>query len=149
MSANIHLTVATVVKKNNHLLMVRETIDGNSVFNQPAGHVEPGENIIDAAIRETLEETRWHVKLTSFLGVYTYKPNLKDATYYRLCFVAEPLELDNGSILDPDIDEVLWMTVEQIRDCEHELRSPLVIKCIDDFLSGESYPLDLFRNKLD
>jgi 8-oxo-dGTP pyrophosphatase MutT (NUDIX family) len=148
MSATIHLTVATIVKRNNHFLMVRETIDGKSVINQPAGHVEPGENIIDAAIRETLEETAWQVKLTSFLGIYTYKPGHRDATYYRLCFIAEALNFDSESVLDPDIDEALWMTAEEIRHCEHELRSPLVIKCIDDFLSGESYPLDLFRNKL-
>jgi len=149
MSANIHLTVATVVFQNNHFLMVRETIDGTSVINQPAGHVEPGENIVDAAIRETLEESAWHIKLNSFLGVYTYQPSHKDSTYYRLCFVAEPVNFDNTSILDPDIDEALWMTVEEIRQSEHELRSPLVIKCIEDFLSGKSYPLDLFRNKLD
>lgn len=148
MSATVHLTVATIVKRNNHFLMVRETIDGKSVINQPAGHVEPGENIIDAAIRETLEETAWQVKLISFLGIYTYKPSLKDATYYRLCFIAEPVNFDSESVLDPDIDEALWMTAEEIRHREHELRSPLVIKCIDDFLSGESYPLDLFRNKL-
>ena len=149
MSANIHLTVATVVFQNNHFLMVRETIDGTSVINQPAGHVEAGENIVDAAIRETQEETGWLVKLSSFLGVYAYKPIHKDATYYRLCFAAEPINLDSTSTLDPDIDEALWMTVEEIRQSEHELRSPLVIKCIEDFLSGKSYPLDLFRNKLD
>ena len=148
MSRSIHLTVATIVMRNNHFLMVRETIDGKSVINQPAGHVEPGENIIDAAIRETYEETRWQVKLTSFLGVYAYQPHTKDSTYHRLCFVAEPVNLDSSSVLDPDIDEALWMTVEQIRHDSNELRSPLVIKCIDDFLTGQFYPLELFRNKL-
>ena len=87
----IHLTVATVVERNGEFLMVRETKDGVQVLNQPAGHVEPGEDVIAAALRETLEETGWEVKITGFLGFSNAMSVVTGITYYRLIFMAEPV----------------------------------------------------------
>ena len=148
MPDKIHLTVATIVYKDNQFLMVRETEHGRSVINQPAGHVEPGEDIVHAAIRETLEETGWHIELSHFVGFYHYKSVANGVTYYRLVFVANPVSLDTQYPIDADIDEVLWMSADDIRNNQNELRSELVVQCIDDFLQGKVYPLDIIRNRL-
>ena len=148
MPNSIHLTVATLVTKDEHFLMITETDSDKIVFNQPAGHVEPGEDILNAAIRETLEETGWQVSLTGFVGIYTYKSESNGITYYRICFAATPEYKDSLQTIDSDIAEVHWMTEQQIRTCENVHRSPLVLKCLEDFLEGPIYPLEIFRNRL-
>jgi len=147
-SNKIHLTVATLVTKAEKFLMVSETDRNITVLNQPAGHVEPGENIFDAAIRETLEETGWQVALTDFLGIYTYKSSANEITYYRMCFVAEPVHKNNSQPLDPEIKGVHWMTAEQIRQSDYPHRSPLVSRCLEDYLEGQIFPLEIFCNPL-
>ena len=109
MPARIHLTVATVTEREGRILMVREWDNGRLLYNQPAGHVEPGETIQQAAIRETLEETRWRVALTALLGIYTRTDPNTGITYYRLCFTAAALYHDPDASLDPDIEEVVWL----------------------------------------
>lgn len=148
MSEIIHLTVATLVKKDRQFLMVSETDAGEIVLNQPAGHVEPGEEIIDAAVRETLEETGWKVVITGFVGIYTYKSNTNGITYYRLCFVAKPDQHDPEQVIDSDINGVHWMSEQEIRHSEIAHRSPLVIQCLDDYVKGQLYPLEIFHNAL-
>ena len=148
MPDSIHLTVATLVTKDDRFLMITETDRDKIVYNQPAGHVEPGEDILNAAIRETLEVTGWQVSLTGFVGMYTYKSESNGITYYRVCFAAQPEYKDNLQAIDTDIDEVHWMTKQQIRACENKHRSPLVLKCLEDFLEGPIYPLEIFRNRL-
>ena len=148
MPDKIHLTVATVVARDNHYLMVRETDNGKSVINQPAGHVEPGEAIVDAAIRETYEETGWHIEIQDFLGIYSYKSPINGVTYYRLAFTARPLSLDTQATIDSDIDEVLWLNAAEIRENIASLRSELVIDCLNDFEQGRVFPLEIIRNRL-
>lgn len=148
MPNSIHLTVATLVTKDDRFLMITETDRDKIVLNQPAGHVEPGEDILNAAIRETLEETGWRVTLTGFVGIYTYKSESNGITYYRVCFAAQPEYKDNLQTIDTDINEVHWITEHQIRACENIHRSPLVLKCLEDFLEGPIYPLEIFRNRL-
>jgi len=148
MPNTIHLTVAAIVKKDDHFLMVTESDIDVMVLNQPAGHVEPGEDILEAAIRETLEETGWRILLTGFIGIYTYKSHRNGITYYRLCFIAEPIEKDDSEPLDSDIEEVHWMTAQQIRDCVTSHRSPLVLECLEDYLKGQIFPLEIFHNHL-
>ena len=127
-----HATVATIVEKDGKLLMVEELSHNKPVFNQPAGHIEEGETIFDAALRETLEETGWEVELKHFLGVYTYTAPQNDVTYYRFCFSAKAIE-QRTSTLDNDIIAAHWLTRKEINGLGERLRSPIVKKCIDDY----------------
>ncbi|MDB3966775.1 NUDIX hydrolase [Porticoccaceae bacterium] len=148
MPDKIHLTVATVVEKDSRFLMVLETKAGQQVINQPAGHVEPGEDILQAALRETMEETGWQVTISGFLGFSTHFAPFNGVTYYRMSFVAQPVGFDTQAVIDPDIDLSQWMTLDEIRAQQQQLRSPMVLSCIEDYLAGRIFPLDIFRNSL-
>jgi 8-oxo-dGTP pyrophosphatase MutT (NUDIX family) len=139
-----HVTTAVVVARDQRFLMVEERSDGRVVFNQPAGHIEPGESIFDAARREALEETGWSVRLSHFLGLYTYLSPVNDVTYFRFSFLAEACE-QASTVLDPDIIAAHWLSLEEIRRRQEQLRSPLVLECINDYLDGKRYPLELIR----
>ncbi|OEY67205.1 NUDIX hydrolase [Marinobacter sp. X15-166B] len=138
-----HATVAVIAEDTQgRFLMVEELSRGQVVFNQPAGHVEEDEGIAAAAIRETLEETGWQVELQHLLGVYTYKAPANGVTYYRFCFAARPLTRVSD-VLDKDIIAAHWLTLEQIRDLDSSLRSPLVLQCLEDYRDGRRYPLEV------
>jgi 8-oxo-dGTP pyrophosphatase MutT (NUDIX family) len=145
---SIHLTVATVVERDSTFLMVRETIDGEQVINQPAGHVEPGEDVMAAALRETMEETGWEVAITGFLGFSNAMSPTTGITYYRLVFVAEALNFNADAEIDNDIDSAEWMTLDEIKDPTNKPRSEMVHQAIDDFISGRVFSLEMFRNRL-
>jgi 8-oxo-dGTP pyrophosphatase MutT (NUDIX family) len=144
----IHLTVATVVEKDDQFLMVKETKGERQYINQPAGQVEPGEDIIAAALRETYEETGWVVSISGFLGISTYLAEATGVTYYRLTFVATPLHLDPQASIDPDIDYALWMSAEEIEQNRQHHRSPGVLNCLNDYLDKRIFPMEIFRNTL-
>ncbi len=148
MPNSIHLTVATVVERDSTFLMVRETIDGEQVINQPAGHVEPGEDVMAAALRETMEETGWEVAITGFLGFSNAISPTTGITYYRLVFVAEALNFDADAEIDNDIDSAEWMTLDEINEPANKPRSEMVHQAIDDFISGRVFSLEMFRNRL-
>lgn len=148
MPNSIHLTVATVVERDSKFLMVRETIDGEQVINQPAGHVEPGEDVMAAALRETMEETGWGVAITGFLGFSNAMSPTTGITYYRLVFIAEALNFNADAEIDNDIDSAEWMTLDEIKDPTNKPRSEMVHQAIDDFISGRVFSLEMFRNRL-
>ncbi len=148
MPNSIHLTVATVVERDSKFLMVRETIDGEQVINQPAGHVEPGEDVMAAALRETVEETGWEVAITGFLGFSNAMSPTTGITYYRLVFVAEALNFNEDAEIDNDIDCAEWMTLNEIKGPANKPRSEMVHQAIDDFISGRVFSLEMFRNRL-
>lgn len=140
-----HVTVATVVERDGKFLFVEEQGEGvtHSVFNQPAGHVEAAETLIEAAIRETHEETGYQVKITAFMGIYSYTPPMfPDRTYYRFCFYGEPVAHDPDAQLDDGIIAAVWMGLDELH-LTARARSPLVIKAIEDALQGKRYPLSL------
>ena len=140
-----HVTVATVVEKDGKFLFVEEHTEGvmHTVFNQPAGHVECGESITQAAIRETMEETGYAVDIDALLGIYTYTPPMfPDRTYFRFCFLAHVLEYFPEAELDKGIVGQKWMTLDELQESARA-RSPLVIKAVQDALSGQKYPLSL------
>ncbi|MEQ9463351.1 MAG: NUDIX hydrolase [Haliea sp.] len=140
-----HVTVATVVARDGRFLLVeeRDKTSGRFVFNQPAGHLEPGESLQQAALRETLEETGWMVSLEGVLGLALYTAPSNGATYYRTTFRARALAPQDGAELDPDILAVHWLEYEAILANSARMRSPLVIAAIEQYRSGLRYPLDL------
>ncbi len=138
-----HITVATIIEREGKFLMVKENSEGRLVYNQPAGHVEIEESLLDAAIRETLEETAWRVNLVQLLGIYQYTSPDNGITYIRHCFIAKAIEPRTERDLDDDIAEAVWLSLAELEQRESEMRSPLVLEVIRDYLKGISYPLSL------
>lgn len=141
-----HVTVATVVQREGEYLLVeeRDKTTGEMVFNQPAGHLDPGESVIEAAMRETLEETGWEVRLTAVLGMSLYLAPGNGITYYRTSFLAEPVQPVIDAVIDPDIHAVHWLDYDEILANSARMRSPLVLATIEQYRKGYCYPLDLF-----
>ena len=138
-----HITVACVIEKDGKFLLVEETSDGKLVYNQPAGHLDPDETLFEAAIRETLEETGWHVELTGVLGVSRYTAPHSGTIYYRTTFVAQAISHDETITLDDGIEQALWLDIDTLKAQPEKLRSPLVLKNIEQYLSGQIFPLSL------
>ena len=133
------VTVATVVVRDGRLLVVEERVNGALVLNQPAGHLEPDESLVDAALRETREETGWDVSLTHLVGIYQWAN--ADGAFLRFTFAAEPLRHDPARTLDSGIVRTEWLTHAEIA-ASRNLRSPMVLRGVQDFLSGQNVPLD-------
>ena len=145
-----HSTVATIVEKENRFLLVEEIINGDQkVLNQPAGHVENGETLFQAALRETEEETGWSVELDSLLGLYVYRVPELDLTFHRVTFIANALSHNPDLELDEGILQAVWMTRDEVEQIKYRLRSNLVLDCIDDYLAGKRYPLNFIHDQLD
>ena len=142
--ASLHITVATVVARGGALLFVEEEGRGGLVLNQPAGHLEPGETLVEAAIRETLEETAWSVRPTHLVGIYQWRAP-DGVEFVRVGFAAEPLRHHPERALDPGLQRALWLSPSQLRGERARLRSPMVEAMLDDWLSGARHPLQLAR----
>lgn len=147
------VTVATVVVDGGRMLIVEEQVAGRLVLNQPAGHLEPDEPLVEAAVRETLEETGWDVRLTAFVGAYQWKaPSVSGGgeprQYLRFAFMAEPLAFDPSRHLDEGIVRALWLTPAQLQAEAARHRSPLVWRVAADCLAGRRFPLDLVQSAL-
>lgn len=141
-----HLTVASIVEHDGRFLLVEETCKGRVVINQPAGHLEEGETLVDAVVRETLEETACHITPNALSGIYQWRsPHNK--TYMRFCFVADCLEQEVlNQQLDDGIFHVLWLTRDELQRRRENLRSPMVLRCVDDYLAGSRYPLEMISH---
>lgn len=140
-----HATVATIVEQNGRFLLVEESEGDRTVINQPAGHLDQGETLAAAAMRETLEETGWEVTIKALLGLYTYTSTYNGISYLRTCFIAEPLRHHPERPLDTGILRALWLTVDELHERRTQLRSPLVLRNIEDYLAGKRYPLDFIH----
>ncbi|KQY52479.1 NUDIX hydrolase [Lysobacter sp. Root494] len=139
------VTVATIVVSDGRLLMVEEHAGGRLVLNQPAGHLEPDESLVEAALRETLEETGWDVRLTAFVGAYQWKASETGRHYLRFAFAAEPLTHHPERKLDEGITRALWLTPGELQAEAARHRSPLVWRSASDFLAGRRQPLELLQ----
>ena len=138
-----HVTVATIVERDGRFLLGYEEADGKQVYNQPAGHLDPNETLQEAAIRETLEETAWHVTLTGVVGVNLYEAPSNGVTYLRTTFIAEALNQDTERSLDTGIIEAVWLTYEEILERRTQLRSPMTLQIIDEYRAGRRFPMDV------
>jgi 8-oxo-dGTP pyrophosphatase MutT (NUDIX family) len=140
------VTVATVVVRDGRLLCVEEHANGRGlVINQPAGHLEPDESLQEAALRETLEETGWNVRLTAFIGAYQWMAPETNRHYLRFAFAAEPVRHDPQRPLDDGIVQALWLTPSELLEARDRHRSPLVWQVVADCLAGSRQPLSLLR----
>ncbi len=140
-------TVAAICERDGKYLLVRELVNGDVVFNQPAGHLDPDETLLQAVVRETLEETRYRFKPTALQGIYRFKPDPgTDKTYIRFLFRGEVGDRIDGP-LDTGIIAAEWLSYEEVCDCRDQHRSPMVLQCIDDFRSGPGYSLDVISQE--
>jgi 8-oxo-dGTP pyrophosphatase MutT (NUDIX family) len=140
------VTVAAIMQRGNRFCLVEEEVDGRLVYNQPAGHWEPGETLAEACAREALEETAHRFLPTHVLGVYRWHLAAKDVTFLRFAFLGETSDPEPGRSLDKEIRRVLWLTADEIGALAPRHRSPLVQACIEDALAGRRYPLGLLRH---
>ena len=138
-----NVTVAAVVERDGKFLLVEEETERGPQFNQPAGHLEPGEALLDAVIRETLEESAFHFTPRMLIGVYQYRHHSKEITYMRFAFGGDITGHEKDRALDSGILRAVWMNPAEIRTCGDRHRTPLVIRCIDDYLAGKHYPLEI------
>jgi 8-oxo-dGTP pyrophosphatase MutT (NUDIX family) len=145
MSWRPDLTVAALVERNGKFLFVEERVGPRMVFNQPAGHVERGEHLIDAVIRETLEETAWTFVPQALLGLYIWEAPDRQRSFLRIAFTGEVHSHDPHRRLDRGIARALWMSREELVARSQRLRSPMVLKCVDDFIAGARYSLGLLQ----
>jgi 8-oxo-dGTP pyrophosphatase MutT (NUDIX family) len=136
-----HVTVATLIERENRYLLVYEEADGRKVYNQPAGHLEPNETLFEAAVRETLEETAWSVKLTGVVGVNLYTAPSNNVTYFRTTFIGELINHNPNRRLDQGIIDAVWLTYEEILERKDQLRSPMTLQIIEDYRAGRRFPL--------
>lgn len=138
-----NVTVAAVIERDGKFLLVEEETDAGLAFNQPAGHLEEGEALVDAVVRETLEETAYHFKPTHLVGVYNWKHPGKEVTYLRFAFAGELRGFEAERRLDAGIVGARWLTLDEVRATQARHRSPLILRCIEDLRAGQRYPLDL------
>ncbi|SEI38521.1 NUDIX hydrolase [Frateuria terrea] len=143
-----HVTVACVVARGDRYLVVEEEIDGRLAYNQPAGHLDDGESLADAAVRETLEETGWTVELEHFIGVHQWRSTEHGDGVVRFSFAARALAHDSRRPLDTGILRSLWLTRAEIVALGDRLRSPMVLLSIDAWLTGQRLPLGLLSSLL-
>jgi 8-oxo-dGTP pyrophosphatase MutT (NUDIX family) len=135
--------VAVVAEQNDRYLLVEENVAGRRCFNQPAGHLEDGESLVDAAVRECLEETAWQFQPEAIVGVYRWRSDRKQDTYLRVTFAGHCLGPLPDAELDTDIIAAHWLSLDEIHARQSQLRSPLVMQSLNDYLQGRRYPLDL------
>ena len=141
-----HVTVAAVIERDGKFLLVEEETDSGIRYNQPAGHLECREALVDAVIREVLEETACTFVPQYLVGVYNWRNEAKDLTYLRFTFGGEVVAHDAQRSLDAGIIAAHWLSLDEIRALQPRHRSPLVMRGIDDWLAGKRYPLDLLTH---
>lgn len=145
-----NVVVAAIIRRDNQYLLIEEHgNDGRLVFNQPAGHLEEGETLIEAVKREVLEETAWQFEPEGLVGVYLRPDPANDITYLRFCFYGHCTVHHPDRTLDEGIERTLWMNQTDIEAVADRMRSPLVIKCMQDYLAGHTYPLDMLHRITD
>lgn len=145
-----NVTVAAIIEHDGRYLLVEEHTPEGLRLNNPAGHLDPGESPAEGCAREALEETTYRFTPTHLLGIYMSRfqraqaeGGLEDVTYLRFAYTGTLGEQVPGRTLDTGIVRTVWMTPEEIRASVQRHRSPLVLRCMEDHLRGQRYPLEL------
>lgn len=145
-----NVTVAAVIERDGRFLLVEEQAGDDLRLNTPAGHLDPGESPAEGCVRETLEETAHHFTPTALVGIYMARSRPpaergEDVTYMRFCFTGTLGAFEAGRALDDGIVRTLWMTPDEIRASVARHRTPLLLQCVEDYLAGKRYPLELVQ----
>jgi 8-oxo-dGTP pyrophosphatase MutT (NUDIX family) len=138
-----HVTVAAIIERDGRFLLVEEHTADGIRLNQAAGHLEEGESLVDACVRETLEETAHQVAVDALVGIYQWARPQGDITYLRFVFACTDLGENPGRALDDGIIRTLWLGPTELAKNLHRMRSPLVMQCIEDYQAGQRFPLSL------
>ncbi len=138
-----NVTVAAIIERDGRFLLVEEETDEGIRFNQPAGHLECCEALTEAVVRETQEETGYDFAPRYLVGIYNWRHPSKDITYLRFAFGGEITGHDAARKLDTGIIGARWLTLEEIRANANQHRSPLILRCIEDWQTGKRYPLEV------
>ena len=141
-----NVTVAAVIERDGRFLLVEEETSDGVRFNQPAGHLDEGESLVDAAVRETLEETAHRFVPRYLVGIYQWRRPAADITYLRFAFAGESIDHDPQQTLDVGILRALWLSPDELASQRERHRSPMVARCIADYLAGTRFPLDLITH---
>jgi 8-oxo-dGTP pyrophosphatase MutT (NUDIX family) len=137
------VTVAAVIERGGRFLLVEEIADGRRVLNQPAGHLDPGESLVAAVAREVYEETAHRFTPTGLVGIYRWHHAAEDVTFLRFAFCGRLGEVQEERALDQEIVALHWLTPQEIRARAEMHRSPLVPRCVEDYLAGRHFPLEV------
>lgn len=145
-----NVTVAAVIEQNGRFLLVEEQTAQGLRLNTPAGHLDPGESPVEGCARETLEETAHAFTPTALIGIYMARSSHRtgskeDVTYMRFAFAGRLGTEEAGRALDEGIVRTVWMSADEIRASVPRHRSPLLLQCVEDYLAGKRYPLDLIH----
>lgn len=148
-----NVTVAAIIEQNGKFLLVEEQTPDGLRLNNPAGHLDPGETLMQGCAREALEETTHRFQPTALLGVYLsrvqHAATSEDITYVRFAFCGELGDVQAGRTLDAGIVRTLWLSLDELRASSERHRSPLVLRCAQDYLAGQRFPLSLIHTDPD
>ncbi|NND59318.1 MAG: NUDIX hydrolase [Gammaproteobacteria bacterium] len=139
------VTVAAIVERDGRFLIVEEHTSRGRALNQPAGHLEFAESLTAAVCRETHEETGWTIEPTACIGVYQWWREHRNVTVVRFAFAATAVDHDDTTELDEGIITTHWLTLPELREHDLPLRSPMVLRCIEDYEDGRRFPLDMIQ----
>lgn len=142
MDERIDVTVAAIIEQNGSFLVVEEECHGRIVLNQPAGHLEPRESLLAAAVRETREETGFHFEPAELVGIYVWHSDEADRSFLRVCFTGTAAPPRTAPELDAGIIAAHWLTRNQLLQRQSQLRSPMVLRAVDDYRAGIRFPLE-------
>ena len=146
-----HVTVAAIIEREGRFLIVEEEVSdgvhGTVIrYNQPAGHLDENESLVNACSREVLEETAWHFTPRHLVGVYQWQRPARDITYLRFAYCGQLGAHEAERTLDEGILRALWLTPAELEDLREQHRSPLVMQCVRDYLAGRRFPLELVKH---
>ncbi len=144
-----HVTVAAVIESEQRFLLVEEQVSSGIAFNQPAGHLDEAETLIDAVKREVMEETAWKFEPEQIISIQLWRKDSQADSFLRVCFSGKAHSHNPTQSLDKGIIQIHWLTRDEVAAKTALLRSPLVLESIDDYIKGDFYPLSLLKSSLD